>query len=124
MTFSSATGGSILGCIWLGLRPFLDSESMVPGDRLFERIDSAILECRLGMATLSPQYCDSYYCLHELALMMESKKKVIPIFCDVKPAGLRVSDSVVCSSEEKQRFTAALEEARNIVGITFDLANE
>ncbi|KAI4312138.1 hypothetical protein MLD38_036984 [Melastoma candidum] len=110
--------------VGLGLRPFLDSKSMVPGDRLFERIDSAILGCRLGVAILSPRYCDSYYCLHELALMMDSKKKVIPIFCDVKPSELRVSDSVVCSSEEAQRFNAALDEARNIVGITFDSANE
>ncbi|KAI4371078.1 hypothetical protein MLD38_019351 [Melastoma candidum] len=108
----------------LGLRPFLDCKSMVPGDRLFERIDSAVLECRLGVAILSPRYCDSYHCLHELALMMESKKKVIPIFCDVKPSELHVSDSVICSSNEAQRFNAALEEARNIVGIPFNSANE
>ncbi|KAI4365114.1 hypothetical protein MLD38_021132 [Melastoma candidum] len=108
----------------LGLRTFLDSKSMIPGDRLLERIDAGILECRVGVAIFSPRYCDSYYCLHELALMMEARKKVIPIFCNVKPSQLRVCDSVICSADEARRFSAAVDETRDIVGITFDSAKE
>ncbi|XP_030467936.2 probable 2' cyclic ADP-D-ribose synthase BdTIR [Syzygium oleosum] len=109
----------------LDLRPFLDSRSMRPGDYLFDKIDSAILDCTIGVALFSPRYCESYFCLHELALMMDTKKKVIPIFCDVKPSQLRALDNGAlyngtCSEKEIERFNSAIEVAKNIVGITFD----
>ncbi|GMY37285.1 TIR-only protein-like [Fagus crenata] len=102
------------------LKPFLDSKNMKPGDKLFDKIDIAIRSCKLGVAVFSPRYCESYFCLHELALIMESKKKVIPIFCDVKPSQLRVKDYGICPAKELQRFTWALEEAKFTVGLTFD----
>ncbi|KAA8519829.1 hypothetical protein F0562_014081 [Nyssa sinensis] len=104
----------------LKLRPFLDSKSMKPGDKLFEKIDPAIRNCKVGIAVFSPRYCESYFCLHELSLIMESKKKVIPIFCDVKPSELRVSPSERYLPKELRRFAWALEEAKYTVGLTFD----
>ncbi|XVF87534.1 hypothetical protein PTKIN_Ptkin18bG0128000 [Pterospermum kingtungense] len=105
----------------LGLRPFLDSRNMKPGDRLFEKINPAIRNCKLGVAIFSPNYCDSYFCLHELALLMESQKRVIPIFCDVKPSQLQVKDyGTISSAKLLQRFSWALEEAKYTVGLTFD----
>ncbi|KAK8664757.1 hypothetical protein V6N13_084533 [Hibiscus sabdariffa] len=104
----------------LGLRPFLDSMNMKPGDKLFGKIDPAIRRCRLGVAIFSPNYCDSYFCLHELALLMESKKRVIPIFCDVKPSQLQVVDYGTRSAEELKRFSWALGEAKHTVGLPFD----
>ncbi|XWS19561.1 hypothetical protein CRYUN_Cryun31cG0026000 [Craigia yunnanensis] len=104
----------------MGLRPFLDSRNMKPGDRLFEKINPAIRNCKLGVAIFSPNYCDSYFCLHELALLMESKKRVIPIFCDVKPSQLQVKDYGTRSAEQLQRVGWALEEAKYTVGLTFD----
>ncbi|XWS18356.1 hypothetical protein CRYUN_Cryun32bG0036800 [Craigia yunnanensis] len=104
----------------VGLRPFLDSRNMKPGDKLFEKINPAIRNCKLGVAIFSPNYCDSYFCLHELALIMESKKRVIPIFCDVKPSELQVMDYGTRSTKQLQRFTWALEEAKYTVGHTFN----
>ncbi|CAI9755152.1 unnamed protein product [Fraxinus pennsylvanica] len=104
----------------LGFRPFLDCKNMKPGDKLFDNIDIAIQKCKVGVAVFSPQYCDSYFCLHELALMMECKKRVIPIFCDVKPSELRVKDDGICPTEDLDRFHLALEEAKYTVGLTFD----
>ncbi|OAY26136.1 hypothetical protein MANES_16G024000v8 [Manihot esculenta] len=104
----------------LGIKPFLDSKNMKPGDRLYEKIDSAIEECKLGVAVFSPRYCDSYFCLHELSLIMETKKRVIPIFYDVKPSQLRVKNNGSCPPHELQRFEDALEEAKYTVGLTFD----
>ncbi|KAG4178148.1 hypothetical protein ERO13_A10G023300v2 [Gossypium hirsutum] len=104
----------------LGLRPFLDSMNMKPGDKLFGKIDLAIRSCKLGVAIFSPNYCDSYFCLHELALLMECKKRVVPIFYDVKPSQLRVVDYGASSAEELERFSWALEEAKYTVGLTFD----
>lgn len=51
---------------------------------------------------------------------MESKKRVIPIFWDVKPSQLLVKDNGTCSVEELQRFSLALEEAKYTVGLAFD----
>ncbi|KAK4439211.1 TIR-only protein [Sesamum alatum] len=104
----------------LKLRPFLDNKNMKPGDKLFEKIDAAITGCKIGVAVFSPRYCESYFCLHELALMMELKKKVIPIFCDVKPSELNVVADRRIPSEEAERFNLALEEAKYTVGLAFD----
>ncbi|KAK9085170.1 hypothetical protein Sjap_025581 [Stephania japonica] len=108
----------------LNVRSFLDRESMRPGDNLFEKINNAIRNCRVGVTIFSPNYCNSYFCLHELALIMECKKKVIPIFYDVKPSELRVLDgNGQRSPDELWRFRCALDEARYTVGITFDSIN-
>ncbi|XP_057462393.1 probable 2' cyclic ADP-D-ribose synthase BdTIR [Actinidia eriantha] len=107
----------------LNLRPFLDSKTMKPGDKLFEKIGTALHSCKVGIAVFSPNYCQSYYCLHELSKIMEGKKKVIPIFVDVKPSELRVVDNGNCTAKELVRFHWALEEAKNTVGLTFDSSN-
>ena len=107
------------------LRPFLDSKNMRPGDSLYSKIDAGIRSCKVGVAVFSPRYCESKFCLHELALLMESGKRVIPIFCDVKPSELRVTNLVngSCSESDLERYKAALEEAKFTVGITFDCIN-
>ncbi|PON71021.1 TIR domain containing protein [Parasponia andersonii] len=106
----------------LRMRPFLDSKNMKPGDNLYEKINTAIRGCKLGVAVFSPRYCESPFCLHELALLMESKKRVIPIFCDVKPSELRVMNSpnASYSQSELERYEKALQEAKYTVGLTFD----
>ncbi|XP_065876924.1 probable 2' cyclic ADP-D-ribose synthase BdTIR [Euphorbia lathyris] len=107
----------------LGYKPFLDSKNMKPGDKLFEKIDPAIRDCKIGVAVFSPRYCESLFCLHELALIMETKKRVIPIFCDVKPSELRVVDDGKCRPDQLRRYSDALEEAKLTVGLTFDSRN-
>ncbi|KAJ4948028.1 hypothetical protein NE237_008314 [Protea cynaroides] len=106
--------------IRLNLHPFLDSKNMKPGDKLFHHIDSSIRACKIGVAVFSPTYCRSYFCLHELALLMECKKKVIPIFCDIKPSELLDLDHRICPAKDLLRFRRALEEAKYTVGLTFD----
>jgi hypothetical protein len=107
----------------LRLKPFLDSENMKPGEKLFDKIDTAIRNCKLGIAVFSPRYCESYFCLHELALLMESKKRVIPIFCDVKPSQLQVYDDGTRPESELRQYSRALEEAKYTVGLTFDTSS-
>lgn len=102
------------------IRPFLDNKNMKAGDKLFEKIEGAISSCKVGVAVFSPRYCDSYFCLHELALIMKLNKKMIPIFCDVKPSDLRLLDNGTMSPEDVRRFTLALEEAKYTVGLHFD----
>lgn len=105
------------------LTPFLDKKSMEPGDKLLHSISSAIRSCKVGVAVFSPRYLESEFCLHELALLVESRKKVIPIFYDIKPSELLTGVaqySLFCSPRENYRIRRALEEARYTVGLTFD----
>ncbi|CAJ1978584.1 unnamed protein product [Sphenostylis stenocarpa] len=104
----------------LGFHPFLDNKTLKPGDKLFDKINSAILESKIGLALISPRYCDSYFCLHELALLMECRKKVIPLFVDIKPSQLRVINNGKWTLEDHHRFKFAIEEAKYTVGLTFN----
>ena len=104
----------------MSIRTFLDRMSMKPGDSLVDEIDKAIFGCKVGVAIFSPRYCESSYCLHELALFMESKKRLVPIFYDIKPSQLRVRDDRTWPTKELQRFSLALDKARSTVGLTFD----
>ncbi|KAF7150190.1 hypothetical protein RHSIM_Rhsim02G0123000 [Rhododendron simsii] len=56
-------------------------------------------------------------------MIIECRKKVIPIFVDVKPSELRVLDNGSCPATELFRFREAIEEAKNTVGLTFDSSN-
>ncbi|XP_047158958.1 TIR-only protein-like [Vigna umbellata] len=103
-----------------GFNPFLDNKTMKPGDKLFDKINRAVMECQIGVALLSPRYTESYFCLHELALLLGCNKKVIPIFCDVKPSQLRLVNNPKWSQDELRRFRWALEEVKYTVGLTFN----
>ncbi|KAK1424686.1 hypothetical protein QVD17_20021 [Tagetes erecta] len=102
------------------LTPFLDNKNMKPGDKLNEKINNAIAECKVGIAVFSPRYCESYFCLHELARITQAKKKVIPFFCDVKPSELTVKDIWRCPKHKLDWFKSAIEEAKYTVGLTFN----
>lgn len=109
-----------------GCKPFLDAENLRPGDRLLDTIDESIRGCNVGVAVFSPRYCESYFCLHELSLFMETKKPIVPIFYDVKPSQLRVVDTEILrfSQKDLERFHLAIEEAKCIVGLPFDSTKE
>jgi hypothetical protein len=108
------------------VRSFLDNMSMRPGDRLEERIDDAIRECGVAVAIFSKHYCDSEFCLHELAMLVEARKTIIPIFYDIKPSELILPEAVVDSKEhlprDIERFRFALRQAKYTVGLTYDSA--
>ncbi|KAL3519690.1 hypothetical protein ACH5RR_017839 [Cinchona calisaya] len=105
---------------FLNLEPFLDCKNLNPGDKLIENLDKAVLQSKVGIAVFSPNYCESYYCRRELSLMIESKKRVIPIYCDITPHDLEFKDWRSYSPNEHEMFNRALEEAKDRVGITFD----
>ncbi|XP_015695084.1 TIR-only protein-like [Oryza brachyantha] len=108
-----------------GVHAFLDNKSMRPGDRLEERIGAAIGECSVAVAIFSRHYCDSEYCLRELAMLVESRKTIIPIFFDIKPSDLILPQALVdnvAHPRDIERFKFALREAKNTVGLTYDPA--
>lgn len=69
----------------------------------------------------SPNYGNSYYCLLELALLKEMKKKIIPVFFDIMPTELHVDEGkMYCTPDEIERFNQALEETKKSFGLVFD----
>jgi hypothetical protein len=108
------------------VRSFLDNKSMRPGDRLEERINAGIGECKVGVAIFSKHYFDSDFCLHELASLVEARKVIIPIFYGIKPSELILPQDVVDSNahapRDIERFRLALREVKYTVGITYDPA--
>ncbi|XP_038904251.1 TIR-only protein-like [Benincasa hispida] len=108
----------------VNLRPFLDYKNLKPGEKLFDEIHGAIRQCKVGVAVFSPRYCESYFCLHELAMIMESNKKVIPIYCDIKASQLRIEDNHDYEIDELKRFNWALEEAKRFDGLKFNSSKE
>ncbi|XP_074566369.1 putative 2' cyclic ADP-D-ribose synthase BdTIR [Curcuma longa] len=123
-TRSSVAGLLYDRLVQMNVRPFLDNRSMVPGEKLYESIDAGIRQCRVGVAIFSRRYCDSVFCLHELAMMVEANKKLIPVFCDVKPSELVVrGDITVHSPEDLRRYNRAIQEAKLTVGLNFDTKN-
>ncbi|XP_042517755.1 TIR-only protein-like [Macadamia integrifolia] len=109
--------------VHLNLHPFLDYKTMKLGDKLEEVIETAIRDCTVGVAIFSPNYCTSENCLKELALMMECKKKVIPIFYDVNPSDLVLVDDGIYPTKQLHRFRLALQLAKGRLGISFNSSN-
>ncbi|XP_023002903.1 uncharacterized protein LOC111496557 isoform X2 [Cucurbita maxima] len=93
-------------------RPFLDYRNLKPGEKLFDELHGAIRQCKVGVAVFSPRYCESYFCLHELAMIIESNKK------------LRIKEDDGYETEDLRRFNWALEQANQLEGIKFNSSKQ
>ncbi|KAL6856131.1 hypothetical protein ACP4OV_018933 [Aristida adscensionis] len=108
-----------------GVRSFLDTTSLRPGDRLDDDgIFAAIGECRVGVAIFSPRYLESEGCLRELAALVEARKTIVPVFVDVEPSELALPPAVAEDHlpGDVERFRLALREAKCTFGLCFDSA--
>ncbi|XP_059065817.1 disease resistance protein Roq1 isoform X2 [Cryptomeria japonica] len=72
-----------------GISAYLDSEETELGDSISSTIKNAIYSARVHIAILSPRYAESAWCLAELALMFQTKAKIIPLFYHVDPSDFR-----------------------------------
>ncbi|GLJ52673.1 hypothetical protein SUGI_1121070 [Cryptomeria japonica] len=120
-----------------GFWTFLDDMEIELGDSIESAIQNAIYSSKLQIAIFSPRYAESSWCLDELLLMLETKARFIPIFCDVKPFELRYPDKGVYAAafakhEEKGRFSKekiaqwkeALHSSSLISGYEFSTSND
>ena len=120
-----------------GCWAFLDDQELQLGDSIESSIQNAIYSSRVQIAIFSPRYAESCWCLDELLLMLETKARFIPIFCDVKPSDLRYPDKGVYSAafaehEEKGRvgkekidqWKSALQSSTLISGYEFTTSTE
>ncbi|CAN5971991.1 unnamed protein product, partial [Sphagnum jensenii] len=77
-----------------GLHPFTDMESLVKGQHGQTSIYEALGGASVHVAVFSKGYADSTFCLDELCAMLESKKRVIPVFYDVSPDDLKCTNKL------------------------------
>ncbi|GLJ33645.1 hypothetical protein SUGI_0676460 [Cryptomeria japonica] len=99
----------------LRIRAFLDSEEKELGDSFPSTIQKAIRSAAVHIAIFSKGYAESPWCLAELVLMLQTKAKIIPVFCDVTPWALRHIEKGVYANafnqyREKSRYLDKVEE--------------
>lgn len=108
------------------VRSFLDNQSMRPGDHLEHSIFDAVRDCSVAVAIFSKHYCDSDYCLRELAMLVDTRKTIIPVFYDIEPSELVLPQELLQSKDytprDIERFRFALREVKRTagIGLTYD----
>ncbi|GKD62001.1 Toll/interleukin-1 receptor domain-containing protein [Tanacetum coccineum] len=121
---------------------FLDEQEVETGEELKPELTRAIKGSRASIIVLSKNYASSSWCLDELVLILEQKRKsskyiVVPIFYHVEPTHVRKQESSFGEAllehkrrmglekdEEKKRqaalklesWTEALKEVAGLVG--------
>lgn len=71
------------------MRVFFDKEEMEKGKNISRQLTEAISGASVYIAILSPRYAESWWCLDELVLMVESGKAIFPVFYKVQPSVVR-----------------------------------
>lgn len=72
-----------------GFRPFLDAEDIELCQGLKGVIGEALKGSRVHVAIFSKRYAESRNCLNELCSMLDSGKRILPVFYHVDPVHLR-----------------------------------
>ncbi|GJX82361.1 TMV resistance protein N-like protein [Tanacetum coccineum] len=110
-----------------GLRAFRDNEEIDRGLELKPEIERAIIRSRSSIVVLSENYANSRWCLDELVLILDQRRKfnhfVLPLFYHVSPSDVR-NQRGSCTIEVSKwtevnvnRWKAALTEVANLTGM-------
>ncbi|XP_021981079.1 disease resistance protein RPV1 isoform X1 [Helianthus annuus] len=110
-----------------GLRTFRDNDAIDRGQELKPEIETAIIESRASVVVLSEKYAKSRWCLDELWLILEQRRKcnhfVLPVFYHVDPSDVRNQTRSFAIEGSKwilddvRRWKAALTEVANLTGL-------
>ncbi|GKE13224.1 TMV resistance protein N-like protein [Tanacetum coccineum] len=115
-----------------GISTFRDSDDISRGHVLEPEITKAIIESKASIVVLSTNYATSRWCLEELVLILEQRRKfnhfVLPVFYHIDPSDVRnQKHSFAIEVDEEgskwtdgnvNRWKAALTEVSNLSGIT------
>ncbi|KAI3740578.1 hypothetical protein L2E82_31046 [Cichorium intybus] len=113
-----------------GLRTFRDNDEIERGEELKPEIDKAIKESRASIIVLSENYATSTWCLEELWLILEQRRKsnhyVLPVFYHVDPSDVRkqsepfmikLNTSPKWTNDNVNRWKAALMNVADLTGL-------
>eukprot|EP01018_Ginkgo_biloba_P008696 Gb_07629 [translate_table: standard] len=112
-----------------GVRAFLDREELRTGEDFPDAITEAIRSSSVHIAIFSPHYAESYWCLRELALMLETPNAtIIPVFYNVTPGDVRRGKGAFATAFDKHyrrysremvdEWKAALKKVSDISGLS------
>ncbi|GJZ78079.1 TMV resistance protein N-like protein, partial [Tanacetum coccineum] len=115
-----------------GISTFRDSDDISRGHVLVPEITKAIIASKASIVVLSTNYATSRWCLEELGLILEQRRKfnhfVLPVFYHVDPSDVRnqkysfaievYDEGLKWTESNVNRWKAALTEVSNLSGIT------
>ncbi|KAF8040568.1 hypothetical protein BT93_B2714 [Corymbia citriodora subsp. variegata] len=72
-----------------GVRAFRDEEGLEGGDEISPSLREAIDDSAAAVAIISKNYAASWWCLEELAWIVDRRKLLLPVFYNVDPSHVR-----------------------------------
>ncbi|KAG7942516.1 hypothetical protein I3843_16G106800 [Carya illinoinensis] len=114
-----------------GINTYRDDDKLPRGEEISQALSEAIESSRISVVVLSKKYASSRWCLEELAMIIDCKKKkkqiVLPVFYDVDPTEVRHQSGSFGKAWAKlkdetedetklQRWKSALTEVANLAG--------
>ncbi|XAR49158.1 hypothetical protein NMG60_11032252 [Bertholletia excelsa] len=72
-----------------GVRTFIDDEGLDRGDEIAPSLLAAIEDSAASIAIISKRYASSWWCLEELAKIVDCRKLILPVFYEVDPSDVR-----------------------------------
>ncbi|KAG7942517.1 hypothetical protein I3843_16G106800 [Carya illinoinensis] len=122
-----------------GINTYRDDDKLPRGEEISQALSEAIESSRISVVVLSKKYASSRWCLEELAMIIDCKKKkkqiVLPVFYDVDPTEVRHQSGSFGKAWAKlkdetedetklQRWKSALTEVANLAGFPLGGRNE
>ncbi|KAI3827401.1 hypothetical protein L1987_01474 [Smallanthus sonchifolius] len=110
-----------------GLRTFRDNDEIGRGQELKPELETAIIESKASIVILSENYANSRWCLDELWLILEQRRKcnhfVLPVFYLVDQSDVRnqrrsfAIEGSKWKVDDVMRWKAALAKVANLTGM-------
>ncbi|GMP94264.1 hypothetical protein CsSME_00043779 [Camellia sinensis var. sinensis] len=72
-----------------GVRTFFDEDGLLRGHEISPSLVTAIEDSAAAIAVISEKYANSWWCLEELAKIIECRKLLLPVFYEVDPSDVR-----------------------------------
>ncbi|CAL5428946.1 unnamed protein product [Camellia sinensis] len=72
-----------------GVRTFFDEDGLLRGHEISPSLVTAIEDSAAAIAVISEKYANSWWCLEELAKIIECRKLLLPVFYEVDPSHVR-----------------------------------
>jgi len=72
-----------------GVRAFRDEEGLEGGEEISSGLKEGIDDSAAAVAVISENYAESWWCLKELAYIVERRKLLLPVFYNVDPSHVR-----------------------------------
>ncbi|CAL5431192.1 unnamed protein product [Camellia sinensis] len=72
-----------------GVRTFFDEDGLRGGHEISPSLVTAIEDSAAAIAVISKNYANSWWCLEELAKIIECRKLLLPVFYQVDPSDVR-----------------------------------